>query len=166
MDLFEAGEIVKPRGLHGCLKVRSYLEAGNRHSRPDFVYIELTPGQTKRFRLKKLEVSGKAFFIDLDEINDVESAKPLIGRKVYFPRDILGKLPEGEYYCHDIIGLEVYDEAGTYLGKIEAIFPTGSNDVYVCRKDENEILLPAISQVIRQINLSQRVMTVQIPDGL
>jgi len=166
MDLFEAGEIVKTRGLHGCLKVRSYLDAENRRPRPDFIYIEVAPGQTKCFNLKKFEVAGSAFFMDLAEINDLESAKRLVGCKVYFSKDILEKLPDGEYYCHEIIGLDVYDEHGCYLGKIEAIFPTGSNDVYVCRKDKKEMMIPAISQVVKHVNLSQRVMTVQIPDGL
>jgi 16S rRNA processing protein RimM len=166
MDLFEVGEIVKTRGLHGCLKVLSYLETRSNFSIPDFVYIEKIPGQKIRFCLKKIEISGRSFFIELNEIKDVESAKDLVGCKVYLPKDFLEKLPEGEYYFKDIIGLDVYSEEGNYIGKIEAVFPTGSNDVYVCRAEEREILLPAISHVIKKIDINQRIMTVKIPDGL
>ncbi len=166
MDLFEAGEIVKTRGLQGCLKVWSCLEAASNFSEPDFVYIEKIPGQKNRFCLKKIEKSGRTFFIELEEIKNVDSARNLIGAKVYFPKAILKQLPSGEYYCHDIIGLDVYNEEGDYLGKIESIFPTGSNDVYVCRKEKKEILLPAISDVIKNIDIHQRVMTVKIPPGL
>ena len=166
MDLFEAGEIVKTRGLHGCLKVLSCLEAAGNFLKPDFVYIEKIPGQKNRFCLKKIEKSGRTFFIELEEIKNVDSARNLIGGKVYFSKDILKKLPAGEYYCHDIIGLDVYSENGDYIGKIETIFPTGSNDVYVCRNGKKEILLPAISDVIKSIDLHQRVMTVKIPLGL
>jgi len=166
MDLFEAGEIVKTRGLRGCMKVLSYLEDESNFSKPDFIYIEISPGQKKRFCLENFEKFGRAFFIELEEINDVESAKDFVGCKVYLPKDILKKLPDGEYYFRDIIGLDVYSEDGNYIGKIESIFPTGSNDVYVCRRKNKEILLPAISHVIKKIDINRQIMTVKIPDGL
>jgi len=137
MDLFEAGEIVKTRGLHGCLKVLSCLEAAGNFLKPDFVYIE-------KFRDKKIVFVSKNrkirtdIFIELDEIKNVDSARNLIGGKVLFSKDILKKLSAGEYYCHDIIGLDVYSENGDYIGKIETIFPTGSNDVYVCRNGKKK----------------------------
>jgi 16S rRNA processing protein RimM len=76
------------------------------------------------------------------------------------------KLPEGEYYWRDIIGLDVYDEDDKYIGKIESVFPTGSNDVYVCKGEEREILLPAIADVIRKIDVNHRVMIVRLLEGL
>ncbi|MFA5321065.1 MAG: ribosome maturation factor RimM [Smithella sp.] len=166
MDLFEAGEIVKTRGLHGCLKVLSYLAAKSNFTKPDFIYIEISPGRKNRFGLKKFDISGGVFFVELEEIKDVESAQNLVGCKVYLSKNILKKLPEGEYYFHDIIGLDVYSEEGNYIGKIESILPTGSNDVYICKAQETEILLPAISSVIKKIDLSNRMMTVKIPEGL
>lgn len=166
MDLFEVGEIVKTRGLHGCMKVISYLEATSSFSKPDFVYIEISPGHKNRFALKKIDVAGKAFFMEVEEIRDVESAKNFVGGKVFLPRDLLKKPTEGEYYIRDIIGLDVYDEAGTFIGKIESVFPTGSNDVYVCKSEKREILLPAIAEVIKKIDIEQRVMTVKIMEGL
>ena len=102
----------------------------------------------------------------MEEITDVEAAKDLVGCKVYLPKDILEKLPEGEYYSQDIIGLDVYSEEGNYIGKIESVFPTGSNDVYVCRGEEREILLPAIAEVIKRIDINNRIMTVKLMEGL
>lgn len=166
MDLFEVGEIVKTRGLHGCMKVLSYLEATGGFLNPDFVYIEKNPGQKNRFTLKKIDIAGKVFFMEVEEIKDVESAKNFLGGKVFLSKDVLKKLPEGEYYFHDIIGLDVYDEEGAFIGKIESVFPTGSNDVYVCRSEKREILLPAIAEVIKKIDLDRRMMTVKIMEGL
>jgi len=166
MDLFEAGEIVKTRGLRGCMKVLSFLETASHFLKPDFIYIEKIPGQKNRFGLKKIEMAGSAFFIEVEEINNVASASALVGAKVYFPKDILQELPPGEYYVHDIVGLDVYNEEGQWLGKIESVFPTGSNDVYVCRGKNKEILLSAVSHVIKKIDVNQRRMTVKIPDGL
>ncbi len=96
----------------------------------------------------------------------MESAQALVGCKVFLPEDMQEKLPEGEYYWRDIIGLDVYNEEGKYIGKIESVFPTGSNDVYVCKGEEREILLPAIADVIRKIDVNRRVMIVRLLEGL
>ncbi|MGB5217821.1 MAG: ribosome maturation factor RimM [Smithella sp.] len=166
MDLLEAGEIVKTRGLRGCLKVLSYLDTGSMGPRPDVIYLEDDQGQKQRYELKKIDLAGKAFFIELKEIDDVEAAKNFVGRKVYFSREILKKLPEGEYYYHEILGMNVYSVEGNFIGTIESVFPTGRNDVYVCKSAGREILLPAISDVIKRIDIQQRIMTVVIPEGL
>lgn len=166
MDLFEIGEIVKTRGLHGCLKVLSSMEATKIFPKIDSVYIEEKSGFKNRFGLKKINKSGRSLFIELNEITDVESAKDFVGCKVFLPRDILEELPEGEYYCQDVIGIDVFNEEGIFIGKIVSIFPTGSNDVYVCRGGKKEVLLPAISDVIRNIDIRNKTMTVKIPEGL
>lgn len=95
MDLFEVGEIVKTRGLCGCLKILSYLKSGNKISKPDVVYIEKTPGQKNRFCLNKMEQSRNALFIELEGINDVNSAGHLIGGRVYFSKDVLKNFRPG-----------------------------------------------------------------------
>jgi 16S rRNA processing protein RimM len=166
MDLFAVGEIVKTRGLRGCLKILCYVETKNIFAELKFVYIEQSSGQKNRFDLKKIDLSGKILFVELEGIPDAESAQALVGCKVFLPEDLLEKLPEGEYYWRDIIGLEVYNEDDKYIGKIESVFPTGSNDVYVCKGEEREILLPAIADVILKIDVNRRVMTVRLLEGL
>ena len=111
-------------------------------------------------------MSGKILFVELEDISSVESAQALVGCKVFLPEDIMEELPEGEYYWRDIIGLDVYTEEGKCIGKIESVFSTGSNDVYVCNGKEREILLPAIAEVIREIDVNRRVMTVRLLEGL
>jgi 16S rRNA processing protein RimM len=165
MDLFVVGEIVKTRGLRGCMKVLSAVETQNIPSGLEFVYLEDSRGQQKRHSLRKLERPGKFLFLELEDIIDLDSARALVGCKVLIPRDMLEALPDGEYYWREIIGLDVVDEDGKYLGRIESIFPTGSNDVYVC-KGEREILLPAISDVIVRIDPAENKMTVKLLEGL
>jgi 16S rRNA processing protein RimM len=166
MDLFALGEIVKTRGLHGCLKVLCYVETQNIFAKLKFVYIENRSGKKNRFDLRKIDVSGNVLFIELEGIPDIESAQELVGCKVFLPQEMQEKLPEGEYYWRDIVGLDVYNEEGKYIGKIESVFPTGSNDVYICKGEKREILLPAIADVIRQIDMDRRVMTIRLLEGL
>ncbi len=165
MDLFVVGEIVKTRGLRGCLKVLTQVETQNILAGLEFVYLEDVLGQRKSYDVQAFTASGKLLFLELKDINDIDSAKALVGFKVLIPGEMLEDLPPGEYYWRDIIGLDVYDEDGKHLGRIESIFPTGGNDVYVC-KGEREILLPAIADVIQHIDVDKKIMTVRLLEGL
>ena len=166
MDFITIGEIVKTRGLRGCMKVVSFVDTTDISAELAFVYIQDNSEQKKLYNLRKIDISGKFLFIELTTIDDVDLAKTFVGCKVVIPRNFLKELPEGEYYWRDIIGLNVYSEEGKLLGQIESVFPTGSNDVYVCKGEEREILLPAIAEVIKLIDVDQKVMKVKLMEGL
>src|SRR5512145_1417126 len=166
MNLFVFGEIVKTRGLRGCVKAVSYLESQAITDRLDFVYLETKSGLKSRYEIKKIDPSGKFLFLELGGVSSVEAASDLVGSKLLLPREFLQELKEDEYYWHDIIGLDVYSDDGRHLGKIETIFPTGSNDVYVCKGGEKEMLIPAIADVIVQISLEEHKMIIKLLEGL
>ena len=165
MDLLEVGRIVKSCGLKGRMKVLSYLESNDILQSIDEVFIKQKT-QMAPFIVKGIRMRGNLFFLDVEGISDPESAKSLVGCEVMIPADRLKELPEDEYYWRDIIGIEVVTEDGHFMGKIVEIFPTGSNDVYVCDGGEREILLPAISDVVRHIDMEHRRMVVRLLDGL
>lgn len=166
MKFFVFGEIVKTRGLKGCLKALSSLESQYILDGLDFVYLESKSGQKNRYEIKEINPSGQFLFLELKGISDVDKAQALVGSKLLLPRDLLEVLPENEYYWQDIIGLEVYTPEGRHLGRVESIFPTGSNDVYVCRGGDGELLIPAIADVIVRIDLDEGRMTVKLLEGL
>ena len=166
MNLLAIGEIVKTRGLRGCMKVVSFVDTKDISAELEFVYIQDNFDQKKLHNLRKIDISGKFLFIELTAIDDVDLAKTFVGCKVVIPRNLFKELPEGEYYWRDIIGLDVYSEDGKLLGKIESVFPTGSNDVYVCKGEEREILIPAIADVIKLIDIDRKIMNVKLMEGL
>ncbi len=166
MDFITIGEIVKTRGLRGCMKVLSFVDTQDISAELKFVYTQDNSGQKKLYNLSQIDISGKFLFVELDGIDDVDLAKTFVGCKIVIPGNMLKELPEGEYYWKDIIGLDVYSEEGKLLGQIESVFPTGSNDVYVCKGGEREILLPAIADVIKSIDIDRRVMNVKLMEGL
>jgi 16S rRNA processing protein RimM len=148
------------------MKVVSFVDTQDISAELKFVYIQDNSEQKKLYNLRKIDISGKFLFIELDSIDDVELAKTFVGCKVVIPGDMFKELPEGEYYWRDIIGLNVYTEEGKLLGQIESVFPTGSNDVYVCKGGDREILLPAIADVIKLIDIDRKVMNVKLMEGL
>ncbi len=78
----------------------------------------------------------------------------------------LPELEEGEYYSYQLIEMKVETIQGEYLGEIKEIIPTGSNDVYVVRDGTEEILIPAIKDVVKEIDLEKRLVKVELLDGL
>ncbi len=166
MGLIVVGEIVKTRGLRGCVKVISHLESGNILQDIQFLYIEEASGHKARYEISRLTHAGRHFFLELKGISNIDAAQKLVGASVLLPRDCLDPLAEGEYYWQDIIGLSVYTDQGRHLGRVAAILPTGANDVYVCSDEGTEVLIPAIADVIKEIDLSSRKITVKLPEGL
>ena len=82
-------------------------------------------------------------------------------------REIFGELPEGVYYIADLIGCDVYTESNEYLGKVDDIFSTGSNDVYVVKNElGKQKLLPGIDEVIKTIDLENNKIIVNLIEGL
>lgn len=96
-----------------------------------------------------------------------EDAMRLTGRLLTVDRSEAAPLNEGEYYTFDIIGLKVFDSEGSELGTIENVLRTGSNDVYQARRsDGGELLIPALKAVVKEINIADGKMVVDMPEEI
>lgn len=166
MDLFEIGKIVKTHGLAGRMKVVSYLESDEILKSLEEVFVRLEGQKTNLKKIKDIRINRKHFLLELEGVEDVDAANALVGCQVLIPSDKLEELPEGEYYWRDIVGLDVVTEDDEILGRIEKVFSTGSNDVYVCTGGEREILLPAIADVVREIDIANGRIVVRLLKGL
>jgi 16S rRNA processing protein RimM len=166
MELLEIGRIVRSHGLTGRMKVLSYLESIEVLRTLSGLYVGSAVSEAVLFPLVDVQTGKDFFILKLGGIEDRDAAARLRGYSVWMPSEKMQKLPEGEYYWRDIIGLQVLTEEDQILGRIEAVFPTGSNDVYICRGGEREILLPAIADVVRKIDTDRGVMVVRLLKGL
>jgi 16S rRNA processing protein RimM len=166
MELLEIGRIVRSHGLTGRMKVLSYLESQDVLDHLEVVSVGRRVQDAVTFSLDSLQTGRKWFIMKLAGVEDKDAASQLVGSSLWMPLEKIKKLPDGEYYWHELIGLAVVTEEGRILGRIKSVFPTGSNDVYVCRGNGKEILLPAIDDVVRKIDLEQRVVVVRLLEGL
>jgi 16S rRNA processing protein RimM len=158
------GRISGLRGVKGELKVEilSDFPQRFRHLKQVFLGEELAPYEVERSRLHQ----GVAL-LQLKGVEAVDAANRLIGKTVHVPLSEAVPLVEGEYYWHQVIGLEAQTTSGETLGHVTDIIRTGANDVYVVRGvDGKEILLPAIEQVIKAINPDEGKMIVELMPGL
>jgi 16S rRNA processing protein RimM len=166
-EFFEIGKIVKTHGVRGGVKVNSYLtDPGSLLPRLEAVYLKRDEGNMQRCHLTGYQLGSDFFLMELEGCGSPAAAAALLGCRVYAPVAKLAALPEGEYYWHELIGMDVVTEAGASLGEIREIFSAGGNDVYVCGSGEEERLLPATEEVIRKVDKVNNVMTVRLLAGL
>ena len=162
----ELGQIVNVKGLKGEVKVNSFTDDNTKFERIPKVFIKQK--QTlKEYEIEKVGYHKNQVIIKFKNINTVEEAETLRNSYIVVDREIFGELSEGVYYIADLIGLDVYTESNEYLGKVDDIFSTGCNDVYVV-KDElgKQKLLPGIDEVIKKIDLESNKIIVNLIEGL
>ena len=123
-------------------------------------------GSRKKRTINWIKAHGRGTLLSLEGITNRNLVEELIGWELYIEKDRLPQLEPGVYYWSDLIGMDVVTIEGGYLGKIETIIQTGSNDVYVVKNQEDEILIPALENVVLEIDLSQKEMQVDLPEGL
>ncbi len=160
-QLIVVGKIVAPHGVRGDVRVipltdfperfdglkRVFLDDGNE------LAIENVKNHNQLLILK---------FVGLNSRNDIESLR---GRLLKIPKTEAVRLPSGEFYVFDIIGLKVFDDAGSYLGVVSDVLKTGSNDVYVVdQEDKRQLLIPALKKVITKIDIPTGQMSVKLQE--
>jgi 16S rRNA processing protein RimM len=115
--------------------------------------------------LRSVRPHNAFLLVSFEGYDDIDQSAELVNQMVFIPAESLPKLPAGEYYHHQLLGLNVVDEHGKPVGRLSEILETGANDVYVVVQPEGgEILIPAIESTIRGVDLERREMTVVLMD--
>jgi 16S rRNA processing protein RimM len=163
------GKVVGSHGINGNLKVCSYAESETVF-KPGRSILVIQAGQIeKRYSIQWAKPHGRSMLLSLKGIDDRDMADGLVGAEFFIERTSLPELVKGSYYWIDLIGLSVFSTDDQYIGCIESIIPTGSNDVYVVKNHDNndhEILIPAIESVVLNIDFKNKIMRVDLPEGL
>ena len=162
----ELGQIVNVKGLKGEVKVNSFTDDNTKFERIPKVFIKQKQNLTEH-EIEEVGYSKNQVILKFKNIDTVEEAEKLRNSYIVVDREIFGELPEGVYYIADLIGLDVYTENNEYLGKVDDIFNTGSNDVYVVKAENGmQKLLPGIDEVIKKIDLESNKIIVNLIKGL
>ncbi|TWI55135.1 ribosome maturation factor RimM [Halalkalibacter nanhaiisediminis] len=167
---YKVGKVVNTHGVRGEVRVISTTDfADERYAIGTSLMIR-HEGQKEEFPVEvRHHRRHKNFdllqFEGYHSINDVEKFK---GATLYVSEELLKELDEGEFYYHEIIGCLVITEEGTELGKIKEIIETGANDVWVVQRigGGKDILLPYIEDVIKDINIEEKIIRVHLMEGL
>ncbi len=165
-DLLQAGVITTTHGVRGEVKVFPTTDDPARFKKLKKVLVDTGKTQTE------LEIASVKFFKNMvilkfkeyDNINDVEYLRQA---KIMVTRDQAVKLKKDEYFIADLLDMKAVSDEGEDLGVIADVLQTGANDVYIIKKEQKkDLLVPAIKDCIKNVDMEQNVMTIHLLPGL
>lgn len=162
MNRISVGKLVNTRGLRGELKLYPYID-----EQETFLELTYLMVNDEKYDIKGVKFFKNMVFVTLEGIDTVEKAERLKNSETFVLEEDLPALSEEEFYIKDILGISVVTDKGEKIGKVKDVFRTGSNDVYeVEREGKKPMYLPAIKEVVLNIDTKSGEMTVHIIDGL
>ncbi|CAN2039032.1 Ribosome maturation factor RimM [Candidatus Magnetomoraceae bacterium gMMP-15] len=164
-ELILAAKAVGVHGVRGVLKIVSYVEE-ELLSPGLTVYMCSEQGEKVSYTIESAKPHNRTILLYLKEIKDRSLAEALRGFNIFIDRTLLPSLDKDTYYWFEIQGLKVFNSNGHCLGQVSSIISTGSNDVYAVTDGEHEILVPALESVVKKIDLENKLMQVDLPEGL
>ena len=165
-NLLEIGQIVNSYGIKGFLKVVPFTDDVTRFEDLKSIYIEKNKSLEEKL-IQEVKYQKNLVLLKLEGIDDINQALEYKDCYLKINRKDAVRLPEDSYFIVDLIGLEVITEEGKALGKLVDVFPTGSNDVYVVKNElGKQVLLPAIGEVIKQVDIQNGKMIVKLLEGM
>jgi len=165
-EFITIGKVVSTQGNKGEVNILPLTNSTDRFKNLVTVFLRNNNSQAT-LNIEKIRIKENTVILKLKDIESIEEAKIIVGSFLEVERKNAVKLPKDTYFIFEIIGLEVYDENNIFLGKVENVISTGSNDVYIVKgKNKNELFIPAIRKVIKNVNLEKRRITINMIDGL
>ncbi len=165
--LITIGKVIKPFGVKGEMRIEPMTDFPERFKKLRHAHLVSPSGNEVRCEVSSVRFDGGgSLFLQFKGYDSPEKAKELNGWFIKVPREEAVPLPEGSYYHFELIGMEVFSEAGEKLGAIVDIFETGSNDVYVMKQGRKETYLPATKEIIKQVDREKKRMVIHVVEGL
>lgn len=149
------GKIINTHGIKGEIKILPATDDLKRFKKLEEVYID-----KKLVKINGCKLQPKKVILKIEGIDSIEEAEKLKNKHIRVKREDAVVLPSDTYYEADLIGCEVYDENQESLGIIGEVIHTGSNDVYWI-KGEKEILIPALKQVITNVDIENKKIIIK-----
>ncbi|KML10470.1 16S rRNA processing protein RimM [Bacillus safensis] len=169
LEWLNVGKIVNTHGVRGEVRVVSKTDfPEERYKKGSVLYI-FKQGQSEPLKVTVASHRQHKQFdlLTFEEINSLNEAEHLKESILKVEKENLGSLDEGEFYFHQIIGCEVYDEEDKLIGQIKEILTPGANDVWVIgRKGKKDALIPYIPSVVKNIDISSKTVHIDVMEGL
>lgn len=164
------GRIVGAHGIKGVLRVHPLTDYPERFLDMETLYVQRRGKPDRELEITDISThEGKGLFlVTVAGINDRDAAESLSGALITVAPDELVELPEGEYWIDSLIGMDVINlDDGVSLGEVEDVLRTGASDLYQVRTPDGKLkLIPAIADVVREIDTDSGLMKVVLPEGL
>lgn len=165
-EYFEIGQIVNTFGIKGFVKIVPFTDDLERFEELESVFV-VKQKQLIEMQIEEVKYHKNLVLVKFKGIEDINMAEKYKGCYIKIKRENARKLPKDTYFIADLIGMDVYDEDGNLLGKVDDIFNNKSHDVYVIKDDlGKQILLPSTKEVIKDVDVENNKIIVHLIDGL
>jgi 16S rRNA processing protein RimM len=165
-DLYAVGRIVKVFGIGGEIVVIPMTDAPGRFKSSTRLYIGNTPGVVGEYRVERSSVRPQGARLKLAGVNDRTQAQTLVGSLLFVRGSDLKRPSPGAFFIHDVIGLTVIDQDGVAVGTVRDVIRQANHDIYAVESGGREILIPAVKEFIKKIDLDQKTMRVVLIEGM
>lgn len=164
-SLLLVGKVIGPHGLGGLLRICSYsgsevsfLEAGT-------VFLESVLGEINEYAVTSLRPHKNAFLMKLEGLSSRDEVEKYKGAGILISKEAITR-GEDEYFWNELLGLKVYLDTGQYLGVVSQIISTKANDIYVVKEGNKETCVPAVYEVVKEIDVENEKMIISPMEGL
>ncbi len=164
-DCFYLGRVAKTHGLKGEVTIKLEADDPSAYLEMKYFLLEINKVLTPFF-VEKIAMNGDKFFVGVQDVKTIEQAQNLVGKSVYLPMEMLPKLSGNQFYFHEIKGFTVVDTEKGVLGPVSEVLEYPTQAILQVMKEDKEILIPILDQVIRNVDRDKRMLTITAPDGL
>lgn len=156
------GAVVAPFGIRGEVKVKLETDFPERYEELDEVWLQPRFGAGRMVGIESVRFHKGGALVKFRGYDDRTAVEELRGAELRIDESQLAELEPDQFYIHDLLGLNVYTTEGAHLGEITEVLQSPGNDVYVTPK----VLIPALKQVVKEIDLAGRRMIIEPMDGM
>tara|TARA_B100001115_G_scaffold135838_1_gene103353 strand:+ start:223 stop:741 length:519 start_codon:yes stop_codon:yes gene_type:complete len=160
------GEILKPHGIKGELKILFYNEESKSLQKDQKVFLESPQKNIIEYKIERIFYSFRKNRIKFFDINTIDEADDLRGYIVNIDRSDLPEINDSEYYLSDLVGYSLIDKSNKNYGKVIEVLALPANSVLNVSKDDKEYLIPLIDDVVLEVNQNQKVIIIDPIEGL
>ncbi|HZG84425.1 ribosome maturation factor RimM [Paenibacillus sp.] len=167
--LLTVGKVVNTHGIRGEVKVWPETDFPEERFRNGNELLLVAPDESKSITVTIVNARPQktVYIVKLKEFDNINLVEPYKGWSLKVPSDQRARLQRDEYYFHDIIGCEVKTEEGESVGVITDILRPGANDVWVVKQKNGKMAyLPYIADVVIDVNIQEKVVTIRLMEGL
>ncbi|KHO62570.1 16S rRNA processing protein RimM [Thermoanaerobacter sp. YS13] len=165
-DYYNVGKVTSAHGIKGEVKVYPLTNVPERFYDFEHVWIFDDQQRPHKYDIEYVKIISKRVCVKLKGIDTRDDAEKLKGAFLKVNSQNALELEENEYFIKDLVGMKVYTEEGSFLGTLVEVLKTGANDVYVIKTEKREILIPAIKEVVKKVDVDNKVMVVHLLEGL
>ena len=165
-NLLLLGKVLRPHGLYGLMRIRSYAQSVDSFLNARNIILEVIPKKFQEFKVISIRPHKKRFLLKLEGLDSIEAAEEFRGADIHIRKDSLDRELENEYFWFELIGLRVFLSNGPCIGILRDILVTGGNDIYVVKDGDKEVLIPALQEVVIEIDLENNKMIIAEIEGL